>query len=39
MLLGELLHAGVIKTPMEAENKIELIEEMIDLLVERQNRR
>lgn len=34
MLLGEILHTGVIKTPIEAENKIEVIEEMVDLLVE-----
>ena len=34
MLLGELLHAGVIKTRLEAQNKIEAIEELVDLLVE-----
>ncbi len=34
MLLGELLHDGVIKTGLEAKNKVDAIEELIDLLVE-----
>jgi PTS system nitrogen regulatory IIA component len=34
MLLGEMLHAGVVKLNMEAETKFEAIEELIDLLIE-----
>ena len=34
MLLSELLHAGVIKPHLEATNKTEVIEEMVDLLIE-----
>lgn len=34
MLLGEILHAEVIKTDLEARTKTEAIEELIDLLVE-----
>lgn len=34
MLLGEILHAGVVKTNLEADNKIEAIEELVDILVE-----
>ncbi len=33
MLLSELLHAGVVKINLEAENKHEAIEELIDVLV------
>jgi mannitol/fructose-specific phosphotransferase system IIA component (Ntr-type) len=34
MLLGELLHSGVVKIGLEATNKTEVIEELVDLLVE-----
>lgn len=34
MLLSEILHERVVKTDLEAENKYEAIEELIDLLVE-----
>jgi len=34
MLLGEILHEGVVKTEMEATTKEEAIEELVDLLVE-----
>ena len=34
MLLGELLHEGVLKTGMEARDKHEAIDELADLLVE-----
>lgn len=33
MLLSEILHASVIKTELEAKNKIEAIEELVDVLV------
>ena len=34
MLLGEILHESVVKTELEAENKSEAIEELVDLLVD-----
>ena len=34
MLLSELLHAGVVKIGLEAQNKTEAIEELVDVLVE-----
>ncbi len=34
MLLGEILHPEVVKVNLEAENKYEAIDELIDLLVE-----
>lgn len=34
MLLGEILHPEVVKTTLEAENKYEAIDELVDLLVE-----
>ncbi len=34
MLLSELLHEGVVKIGLEAENKYEAIEELVDVLVE-----
>jgi mannitol/fructose-specific phosphotransferase system IIA component (Ntr-type) len=34
MLLGEILHREVIKPDLEAEDKYEAIEELVDLLVE-----
>ncbi len=34
MLLGEILHSEVVKTALEAENKYEAIDELVDLLVE-----
>lgn len=34
MLLSEMLHARVVKTHLEAENKYEAIEELVDLLIE-----
>lgn len=34
MLLGEILHAGVVKPRLEATDKYEAIEELVDLLVE-----
>ncbi len=34
MLLGEIVHPGVIKLNLEAENKYEAIEELVDLLVD-----
>jgi mannitol/fructose-specific phosphotransferase system IIA component (Ntr-type) len=33
MLLGDILHEGVIKTDLEARDKYEAIEELVDLLV------
>ncbi len=37
MQLGEILHEGVIKTRLEAGNKYEAIEELLDLLIEAQD--
>ena len=37
MQLGEILHEGVIKTRLEAENKYETIEELVDLLIDAQD--
>ena len=34
MLLGEILHAGVIKTRVEAQSRFEAIEELIEVLVD-----
>jgi len=34
MLLGEILHSGVIKLNLDAQTKDEAIEELVDLLVE-----
>ena len=34
MLLGEILYPDVVKTTLEAENKYEAIDELVDLLVE-----
>lgn len=34
MLLGEILHPEVVKVDLEAENKYEAIDELVDLLVE-----
>jgi mannitol/fructose-specific phosphotransferase system IIA component (Ntr-type) len=34
MLLGEILHDGVVKIGLEAENKFEAIEELVDVLIE-----
>ncbi|MFP4173078.1 MAG: PTS sugar transporter subunit IIA [Candidatus Hydrogenedentota bacterium] len=34
MLLGEILHSGVVKLNLNAKNKDEAIEELVDLLVE-----
>ncbi|HQH54878.1 MAG TPA: PTS sugar transporter subunit IIA [Candidatus Hydrogenedentes bacterium] len=34
MLLGDILHPEVVKTSLEAENKYEAIDELVDLLVE-----
>lgn len=37
MLLGEILHRGVIKTSLEAADKYQAIEELVDLLIETQD--
>ena len=37
MQLGEILHQGVVKTRLEAENKYEAIEELVDLLIDAQD--
>ncbi len=34
MLLGEILHDGVVKIGLEAEDKFEAIEELVDVLIE-----
>ncbi len=34
MLLGDILSAGLVKTQLEAREKYEIIEELVDLLVE-----